>query len=522
VSSQASTDKAADLLFVMREKGVRLWLADGRLRYQAPRGAITQEELSELRSSAEEITAFLQQSPASDMPALPLTPRHASARVPLTPGQKGWFDILKLEKQRSALISVATRLLGPVNIAALERSIVELVRRHEALRTRIVTADDMQWQVVDESADASLKIIDLTCFPDHEREIRTRHALEQFENESIEVAKGPLFAARALRLGEEDYVLVLSIDHLISDAMSVGVLVRDLWTLYQKIDQGLSISLPKVAIQFPDYAVWLERLRRLQGDQPHVYWGRHLAGARRARLNLEAPEKAIRAKYGTVPIRLCSDIATRLEKLSRLERTTIPICAFTAYAALIFRWCNITDQVLGFAIAGRHHAAVQNSIGMFASHVVLRVSLLEEDSFITLLKKVEAEYSMAYQHSMEALTGVDTSEIFGTGGFSWIPQEIYVDPVRHTRNCDEYILGGGVKTQPFPLEMRASPFDDLDIDIEPSVYLSDRKDSVEGYLLYRTNRVKLSAMERLARNLVHFAGIVAVEPNTRVSSIACL
>ena len=521
VPNPVSVDTVADFLFAMREKGIRIWLDRGRLRYQAPRGLLSQHEMSELRASADAIIMFLQHQTSSRSGQIPLARRPQGARIPLSTSQMGWYSGLQLEHRRSIRIGVATRLLGPTNIRALEKSIAELVRRHEALRTRIITVDGVQWQAVDEPADPHLELMDVTRVSDGEREATS--AVERFEAESVDVAMGPLFAARLLKLAEDHHVLIISIDHLISDAISIGIIVRDMWSLYSQIDQGHPISLPDLSVQFSDYAIWQEKVRQSTRDRAHVYWGKHLAGARAVRLSLETPPvETGGARWGIEPIRVDSSLSASLREFSRWKQTTLAICALTAHVALRLRWSNVMDHLLFFGTAGRQQAELENLVGYFASGVLLRLTLFEEDSFLTLMRKIEYELGSANEHSEEPMTGVDSSAIAGAGGFYWIPKDFYIDPLDCTRKCDVYDLGNGVRTEPFPFKRTASPFDDLDFDMEPSIFLSDGRDSIEGYVLYRTNRSKSAVIERFARNLVHFLKIIESDPNTQVMSVTCI
>ncbi|HEY6925770.1 MAG TPA: amino acid adenylation domain-containing protein, partial [Steroidobacteraceae bacterium] len=280
----------------------------------------------------------------------PLRPRLSAELVPLSFSQQYLWDLLHLEHRPSIRsVAAAVRLHGPLDIDTLQQSVAKLVRRHESLRTRIALVDGALRQHVDDAEHASLEVLDLTSLPRGARELETRRLVEQLVHEPIDLRVGPLFAARLLRLAGHDHVLVLATEHLISDAVSIGLLWRDLFSLYAQSLRGSPPALADLPIQFPDYAVWQRRTHAAWMQTHGAYWQQTFAGAERVRLfAFEKVPRASEMRYARAPIRFGADLSRALLEMSRREGTTLVMSVLTAFVALVMRTCNITTLVFPF------------------------------------------------------------------------------------------------------------------------------------------------------------------------------
>jgi hypothetical protein len=273
----------ATLVERTRSKGVKLWSEAGRLRYAAPKGVLTTLDLEVLKSSNEGILSFLESE--NRLPSdLGLQPLLSTDDAPLTFSQLAGWQLLGLDSRASARqVAWAVRICGHLNVEFLEAAIAELVRRHEALRTRIVTRAKQIRQVVDEPRLPVLRIVDLGAMPGDTVDTQIVRRIEAFTSENVSVAIGPLFQAMLLRHTDDDHALLIALDHLISDAFSLSILLRELCTAYTQRIQGKVISLPSVAIQFCGYARWQSEMwgswSPIHGD----YWRSLLEGFRVAR-----------------------------------------------------------------------------------------------------------------------------------------------------------------------------------------------------------------------------------------------
>src|SRR3954463_10310923 len=191
--------------------------------------------------------------------------------------QRLWF-LEQLQPGSTAyLVPWSLRISGKLNIAALEQSLNEIIRRHEVLRTSFSWKDEYPVQVVTDSLSISLDAVELSS-ADPEQEA---HRLAREEaHRPLNIEKGPLVRARLLRIRPDEHVLLLTMHHIIFDGWSRRILVRELAALYQAFCAGQPSPLPDLPLQYADYAVW--QRKSLQGknlEKQLGFWRQQLAGA---------------------------------------------------------------------------------------------------------------------------------------------------------------------------------------------------------------------------------------------------
>ena len=523
MESELSADGAADLLFTLYRKGVKVYIDNGRLRYQAPKGTVTLDELTRLRALKEEILALLVQAP-SILTDAPLVPRPASDRVPLTVIQQVTLDWFGFSRRARALDTFPMRLVGELNIKSLRETFVELVRRHESLRTRIVCIDGIPEQEVDEAVGFDLENIPLSGISKGDREIEARRFIAQRFRERVDVAVGPLFAARLLKLDDQDHVLVISWDHLFWDAVSLGILWRDIWTMYTQSVRGLPFSLPKMPIQLGDFAVWEQKTSKSWMDKHDAYWSERLAGAQLVRLFVdEEMAKASGQKIQQLSIAFEKSLIAEVCEWSRQEQTTPMMSLLTAYIALVLRWCNKTDLVIYVPVVGRCHPEVKNTIGSLACGMLLRIQIVEDDSFLDLSRRVAKEYGTAYEHVDVLRSQISEPELLRSTTFNWFPSGYNLDPVAYFENSVAGEFDQAIRLQPFTSES-APPDDDFEWDKpEGELFLgiSETKEGVTAYMNYRADRVTRSTVERFAEHFRSFIKILVRNPKAQVMTMSC-
>src|SRR6185436_2978742 len=196
-----------------------------------------------------EVAGRVEEMRRAELPVLPpVVPVERTGTMPLSFAQERLWFLDRLEPGSATYnIPVAWRLGGALDQAALERSLSEIVRRHEALRTTFAEVDGSPVQVVAPFGGFVLPVEDLSGLGEADREAARR---------AFDLAAGPLFRAALLRLGDEDHVLLLSMHHIVSDGWSTGVFFRELSSLYAAYLAGRESPLPELGVQYADYAVW--------------------------------------------------------------------------------------------------------------------------------------------------------------------------------------------------------------------------------------------------------------------------
>ena len=301
----------------------------------------------------------------------------------------------------SYVVPTSMHLEGALDVAALGRALDEVVRRHESLRTTFAESAGHPVQVIHDDVTIPLPITSLTSLPAGEREAAIRRELAAEVARPFDLAKGPLLRARLFQLADDDHVLFVALHHIVSDAWTLGVLNREIGTLYRAFRAGEAPSLPALPIQYADYAAWQRAW--LQGevlDAQLAYWRQRLAGAPTSiDLPTDRPRPAIPSHRGaqrsfTVP----ADVTSGLEGLARKEGATLFMTLLAAFDVLLHRTTEQRDVVVGTPIAGRTAAETEGLIGFFVNTLVLRAEIDPEQSFRELLARVKETCLGAYAH----------------------------------------------------------------------------------------------------------------------------
>src|SRR3989442_1819059 len=240
--------------------------------------------------------------------------------------QRLWFLDQLEAGQAFYNIPVALHLTGRLDIAALEATLTEIVRRHEALRTSFPVIDGQPCQQVSAPEALRLPLHDLSDLRAEERQTAAQHLTSEEAAGPFNLESGPLFRARLLRLAAAEHVLVLNMHHIVSDGWSIGVLIKELSTLYTAYAQGEASPLAELPIQYADYAVW--QRERMQGEvlaEQLQYWREQLGGAPAV---LEFPPDHARPavqsfRGGQQQVTLSPAVAAGLKELSRREGVTL-------------------------------------------------------------------------------------------------------------------------------------------------------------------------------------------------------
>lgn len=489
---EAVLEEVKEILAVIQAKNVKLWSDQGELRYRAPKGALTRMEIERIKGLRQPIVHVLEASPVAGAPELRSEPKQQTISVPLTYSQQVHWNFRKpLERATVRQIASATRLRGRLNVEILRQSIAHMARRHEALRTRLVVVDGVPAQEVLDSIAFDLKIEDLTSVPPGVQDAAVASLIDAMILDPIEITVGPLWEARLAKLGDVDHVLIVAMEHIISDAYSMNILMHELLTVYSGLVQGTAINLPPIPIQLAEYAVQQRRDHQVWLDEHENYWSTRLAGCKGSGFPEDARLANPRSGWGTVSLRIEKELKSNLQAWCRTRHTTVMMAVLTVYVALLLRWCSASDMVVRYQSDGRSISKLKGAIGFFASKLFLRIQLREEDSFVDILDRVSDEYCNAYEHMDFSYIDAQVPEVaFARNpGFNWIPQ-----PPRN-----ELIeLAGSIDCEPFPF---VNPvIRTYDADEEPIAVLYEFEDEISGGVHFPRRRFSPATLQEFVDN----------------------
>jgi amino acid adenylation domain-containing protein len=325
---------------------------------------------------------------------------HATA-PPLSFGQQRFWFIDQWERGNPAYnTTLAFRLEGPLDATALDRSLTEVARRHEALRTTYAMRGDALVQLIAEPAAVTARRATATSASVDVTDPDVLHLMSEMAAEPFDLRRGPLWRSALLRLAPQRHLLVVTIHHSVFDGWSSAVLTRELFTLYEAFAAGRPSPLPELAVQYGDFAIWQHQ--QLQGERLHrqlEYWRHHLADL----TTLDLPTDYVRPAKQTFAgaaheLSLPPALVEGLRTLSRDEGATLFMTLLAAFQTLLHRYTGQTDIVVGTPIAGRTHAGLEPLIGFFVNMLVLRTNTAGNPSFRTLLRQVRHVAVDAFAH----------------------------------------------------------------------------------------------------------------------------
>ena len=408
----------------------------------------------------------------------------------------------------------AFRLRGRLDVDALRRALDALLARHESLRTTFREVDGEPMQVVAAQGSVDLEVVDLAARPAAEHEAEVGRSARDAVERPFDLAAGPLFRARLVRLAERRHVLLLSLHHVICDGWSMGVLFRDLAALYAASLSGEPAALEPLDIQLPDVAVWeRERLRGERLREQLDYWRGRLEGAPELRLPLDREAPALPSFRGArMPLELSRDLTAALDALGRGEGATLFMTVLAAFFALLHRQTGADDLVVGAPIAHRLRREMEELIGFFVNALALRVDLAGDPTFRQLLGRAREVCLGAYEHQE-------------------LPFERLVEELRPGREASRHPLfqvAFALQDVPTPalalpgLEVEPLELEETTVRFDLECHLWTREGRLSGHLLYASELFEAATMERLARRYLRLLAAVAAEPDLPLSRLPLL
>ncbi|MCF4968894.1 non-ribosomal peptide synthetase [Nostoc sp. CMAA1605] len=502
-----------EFLSLLNTLDIKIWIEDAQLRYRAPKGAMTAEIKQQLKERKAEIIAFLQEAQtATQLTSLSLVPVSKDKDLPLSSAQQRmWFLSQLDEKSTFYNESFQLRIVGKLSVTALEQSINEIIRRHEALRTNFPTLEGVPFQVIRPNLTISIPVIDVQeC-----TETAVQKIITQEVSQSFDLGTDSLVKATLLQQTPESHLLIITMHHIVVDGWSMGIFFRELEALYSAFIQGKSNPLPELAIQYADFAVWQrEWLTQEVQEKQLEYWKQQLAGAPPLlELPTDYPRPPVQTFAGaTIEFQIDEDLTFELVTLSQQSGVTLFMTLLTAFAVLLHRYSNQDDICIGSPFANRDRREIDSLIGFFVNTLVLRTQLEGNPSFSQLLEKVRSVVWDAHAHQdipFEQI--VEALQPERSLGYNPLFQALFV-----LENFSlETLELPGISLTPEIIDRGTSKFD-------LSVSAWQTKKGLKGFWEYNSD---LFAPDTIARMIDHFQTLLAAivkDPQQKVRQLPLL
>jgi amino acid adenylation domain-containing protein len=448
-------------------------------------------------------------------PSRTIPVRRRGERLPLTSGQQRLWLLDQMVPGNPAYNeSNFLRFPYAVDVNALRRSINAVVSRHEILRTVFPVVDEEPVQRVIPELLVDIPLRDLRQLPAAEREQEALRLAAEQSLAPFDLAVGPLLRASLHRLNDAEYLLALTLHHMVCDGWSMGVFVVELFTFYYSLLMKRPSPLPDLPIQYGDFAVWQRRSIRA----PHLlsqlaYWRRRLADLPTLELPTDRPRPAEFTFRGARhPLVINEPLHRALVALCEREGVTLFVLLITAFYVLLHRYTGQDDLAVGSAVAGRDRKEIEPLIGFFVNTIILRADLTGDPRLIELLRRVRetvfaaiANQDVAFERIVEELRPPrDKSR----NPLFQISFQFFQRPT--AKGVREEVL------LPFmPVPSGIAKFD-------LSVELTWTENEVTGHVEYNTDLFDQGRIERLVGHYHRLLGGIVADPSCRISALPLL
>lgn len=446
----------------------------------------------------------------------PIQPIPRNGELPLSFAQKRLWLIGQLESASPAYnISFCLHLKGSLNIIALQKSLNEIIGRHEVLRTTFKEVNGSAFQSISLTLTVYLPKVDLQNFSEEHQSIEVKRLAIEDAKLSFDLTNSPLLRVTLLVLNQESHQLLLTMHHIIFDGWSIGILIRELSSLYEAFLREANSPLIELPIQYVDFANWQnqwleDEIKKIQLN----YWTQQLANAPFVLdLPTDYPRPPIQTFRGDIQyFQIGVDLTQKLKTLSRQLEVTLFMTLFAVFAILLYRYSNQEDILVGSPIANRNRSETESLIGFFVNTLVLRIRLQKNLTFYELLTQVR-------QISLEAYANQD------------LPFEQLVEalqPERNLWNTPLFQVMFVLQNAPFgKLELP-----DLNITISETfngtakfdllLSMQESDQGLTGEFEYRSDLFKAATIHRMAQHFAILLQEIVNDPQQQVSRLSLL
>ncbi|HLF24969.1 MAG TPA: amino acid adenylation domain-containing protein [Anaerolineae bacterium] len=479
-------------------------------------------EVSTIASLAERLDAAQRDVPALATP--PLRPVSRQGDLALSFAQQRLWFLDQLEPDSPLYnIPVALHLTGHLDLAALERSLNEIVCRHESLRTTFGSVDGQPVQIIAPVLKVPLPMLDLQELPPLEREAQARRVASEEARRPFDLAHGPLVRASVLHLAADEHVLLFNMHHIVSDGWSLDILTYELAALYPAFCAGQAPALaaerrgsplPGLPIQYADYAAWQRAwLRGAVLDEQLAYWRQQLVGVPVLDVPTDRPRPPMQTFCGATQAFSVSPATSQaLRTLAQREQVTLFILLLAAFKTLLQRYTGQEDIVVGTPIANRQRSEIEGLIGFFVNTLVLRTDLSGAPSFREALGRVRDMALGAYAHQD-------------------VPFEMVVDALQPERNLSRTPLfqvmftlqNALLEAQTWPgLNMQLWEVDHATAMFDLTLSLTETAHELVGAIEYNTDLFDGSTIVRIAGHFQRLLDSIVADPDQRLADLVML
>ena len=428
--------------------------------------------------------------------------------------QRLWFLDQLIPETGVYNIVKAYRYKGDLNIETLELSLSEIVRRHEALRARFGEKDGTPFQTISPHMTLSLPVLDVSETLSQNREEKVqRFIFKEFHNK-IDLAQGPLFRFHLIKLKEE-YIFILSIHHIVADGWSFDAFLNELSLLYNASINGQRADLPKLPIQYTDYAVsQQDRIKEEEMTRHFLYWEKQLKGLPTLlELPYDRPRPAIQRYKGALQsIYISKSQNEALVTFCRAAKVTPYMVLLSTFQILLFRYSNQEDLAVGSPVANRHHMETMNLIGFFVNTLVMRSDLSGDPTYNAFLSQVRDTALDSYEHQVFPFEKI-VEAFQPERDLSHHP--LFQVMFAYQNTFKKVPLLSGIAIDLIKIDSGLAKFD-------LELHLWNVDDGHEGHFCYNTDLFDAETIQRMSDHFLMLLNDIIAHPEKKISELTLL
>ncbi len=434
---------------------------------------------------------------------------------PASYGQQQLWFLNKLDPESSVYnIPFAFRLIGNLNVPILEKSINEIIIRHETFRTVFALKDGSLTQIISSYLKLPLEIFNLSTH--HDKEKSAQKIISEFTLSPFNLESGPLIKAGLIILDSREHILLLSFHHTILDHTSVLSFFNELSLCYNSFKESKELNLTKPAIQYADMVIWQSDEKQVSALHSKLdYWKKQLKD-QQSFLNLPADKTrpATQTFNGIEKkVSLPNELSDIVRELSRREKKSLFMVLLTAFKIFLYRYSGKSDITVGCPFANRTHPGLEEVMGCCMNTLPLRTTFSPDESFLDVLSKVrdvtlgaQANQEISFEQIVEELHPVRNASFNPLYQVSFMFQEPLTTFPLNGIECKSIEIKSNSSRLDFTLWMWDSP----------------APDGLQGLIQYNTDLFEDGTIDRMFSNFSALLEDIVKSPEKKVSDLEIL
>jgi amino acid adenylation domain-containing protein len=503
-----------DFVEDLEAQGVELWVHEDRLRYRGSQDLLTPEVIAQLKERKEEVMALQRE-------------RALHSRLfPVSYGQSALWFLSELAPTSFAYhVGFAAQIYSHVNVPALQRALQKMSERHAGLRTTCRKRNGIPVQEIHSNLLPGFEVIHLA--PTDGATLRTK--VIEAHKCPFDLERGPLLRVRLFTCTPEHHVLLLTVHHLVCDAWSLWLLLKELGDAYRAESEGATAALPPLAADYTDFVRWQrELIANEEGERLWSYWEKQFGGEVPV-LNLptDRPRPPVQTfNGGSVNFRLDPHVTSRVRAFAAAEGTTLYMTLLATFAVLLHRYTGQEEVLLGSPTAGRTERRFADVLGDFINTVVVRSSVAGDPGFRAYLDRFSKVALEAIAHERLPFSllaerlriGRDPSRshLFQVL-FNFLKPQKFQDVIELSVSgkTGDLVEWGGLSLGPFALPQQEGQ---VDLALE----MIEGKTSLLGVFKYNVDLFDSATIERMAGHFQTLLEGIVSNPGQRLHEVALL